>query len=773
MSSDEGFAMDGSSYELERERDDDGSYIIEEEEEIIEEFDEDEDGSIMNDILQEKLERIAVLERADRLQEAQIQQLQTKSNEESVKHKQEVYFLKLELDGARRDWTAAEERMAELFEDLKHVAVMQEKKQSENTTTTTTTTTEEDGYNYAAEVLENQISMVQTTSGEVVRSLKEEIADLMEDRCRMESDLLNQLAKLDRENRTLDNNCTQRLQSKDETIERLREHHKNHNGDRKSATYNGEMDELEEELLRVTDEKKRAEDLLAREREEADDMIQRLEDTNSKLQNKLEALADDLTVLRDTPDAQDTVKALDRIANEREEIVSTLERVATIWERADSSMLTLEDCMDKLRPTDTTPIKGDRERLLSTLETSSLIHGQVKVALLSIEVRLRNQLQSLKNDKLSMTWAAPSDDDVVESMREILEEGLAAVSHVESTISQQIRILEEKAREETRMMKEMIEDRSKTLEGMQVEHNTLANDIIQLKSSNQDSAGNIFANISTDDLTSPEKPANETIDLSSEVVEQLHVEVHRIVDRIRQKNDIIETLKQALKAHKSREESLKKDLKRAMRRPSKAEGQKLGASSSSLTSPTRPKGTKHSASSLSSPTRPKGQQIGASSSSLPIMPRGQTLAASGSSTSSPIRPEEGTEKTELGNHGSPKSPKGLLQVDAADNNNKAAASGFMTPPLKPKPKKLDTRMPSGLPLSPAAIKSPTKTPTKAPNGSKKMPKKSPKKSSSPEEAMEQAKDSSFMSPVKSPSKKLIPLLPSPREISKARIHFHV
>ena len=126
--------------------------------------------------------------------------------------------------------------------------------------------------------------------------------------------------------------------------------------------------------------------------------------------------------------------------------------------------------MDKLRPTENVSIKGDKERLLSTLETASLIHGQVKVALLLVEVRLRNQLSSLKNDRSSMTWAAPSDDEIVESMREILDEGLAAVSHVESTITAQVCTLEETALEETKLMKEMISDRSKTLESMQAEY---------------------------------------------------------------------------------------------------------------------------------------------------------------------------------------------------------------------------------------------------------------------------------------------------------------
>ena len=696
MSSDGSFIDDGSG-------EDEEEFI----EEIIEdddEHDEGDDGSIMNDILQEKLERIAVLELQTQAQESQIRQLASQANEQTISHQKEVYFLKLELDNSRRDCTAAEERMAELFDDLKHVATMQEKKlhqQLSDTSSAVAGDGEEENYNYAAEVLENQISMVQTTSGEVIKSLKDEIQDLMNDRGRMELDLLNQLATLDRQKRSLEADFKQRLEYKDETIQKLRQQQRatNNGNNHKSSTYNGEMDELEEDLIRLTDEKKSAEDLLIREREESDELIQRLENQNTKLQNKIESLKEDVTLLRDGPRSDsDHVQAFDRITHERQEISSMLENVAAIWERADSSIAGLEDSMDKLRPTDndknTTSEGSDRERLLSTLEAASLIYGQVKVALLLIEVRLRNQLQSIKNDRSSMTWAAPSDDEVVENMRDILKEGLTALKHVETTITDQVRQLEEKALDETKQMKAMIADRSKTLESMQEDHQKLEKDIVQLKDS---SSGSTKTGASAKQEEEKQESATTATNAINEaIVEKLHIEVHRIVERLRQKNALILTMKQRLEQQKVREESLKKDLKRAtlaaqqqqQRRPIAA------TANGSLTSPTKGKPLK-----FHSPNK-----IGSSGS--------RSLASKSRDGSTPISNKKGQ----------PTSPQSL-QPNMVAPNNKTASAILQTPPFKSKAgKKVDPNtpgaasVPAKLPLSPAGKPTATRNLQVSPTG---------------------------------------------------------
>jgi hypothetical protein len=298
-------------------------------------------------------------------------------------------------------------------------------------------------------ILDNQINMVKTSCNQIVKTLKEEIADLMEDQCLMEMDLLNQLSALDNEKRNIQLDFQGQMNVKNETIARLRKQ----NGDNDSR----DVEELENKLAKLRMAKKEVEDILRQERAEADDHIQYFEETNVKLQRKLEATADDLEVMRSSADAQ-------------EEIVKTLERVANIWERADESIQSLEDNMDQLRPTNHTNLKGDRERLLSTLETASLVHSQVKVSLLLVELKMRNQLTSLKNDKLIMAWAGPSDQEVSKQMQRIQKDGMAALTHVKGTVSKKMRQMEERTLKETKSMKHALEQRTETLLSMQHVH---------------------------------------------------------------------------------------------------------------------------------------------------------------------------------------------------------------------------------------------------------------------------------------------------------------
>ena len=553
--------------------------IVEEEEILEEEYEEEEiieedDGGSLEDMLQEKLERIAVLERLKQVQDEQLELIQHRLNENEIKHKEEVYWLQLELDNARREKEASEERMAELYTDLQEMVKAQ--KQDNKATSSSGTLTDPtaakllrdleekvEKYERTLGIMDNQISMVKTSCDEVVKTLKEEIADLMEDRCRMEIDLLNQLAALDNEKRQNQIDFMQQLKVKTETIQRLRNKDSSSGGARTVDLT--DFEELEVEIAQLKLAKKRAEDILQRERTEADETIQNLEEANSKLEQKLEAAADDLAILRSGPNSEDTVKALDKIASEREEIVSTLERVATIWERADASIQSLEDAMDRMRPQDEMEIKGDRERLLSTLESASLVHGQIKVSLLLVELKLRNQLNSLKNDKLAMSWAAPSDQEVTRQMQRVQKEAFAALGQIEGALTQQIRQIEERALEETRSMKEALQQRADTLRSMQTEHKRLEDEIAKIKLSptNHSNFVNIHQNVSEEEAPSPEK---QEAGISRGALTQLEAEVFRIVERIQLKNSTIKALRADLEEFIVREQILKKELKRAMRR---------------------------------------------------------------------------------------------------------------------------------------------------------------------------------------------------------------
>lgn len=547
--------------DTESEADEDENDDDDEGEEILVEEEDEADGDVsMEEMLQAKDARIRALERANKMKDEQLLHLQEEINALNARHKDGIYWLQVELDSARREKDATEEQMAELMGDLQGMTALPKSPESAEVLKDATI----QNYIQAMASMEHQMSMIKTSAGEVVKTLKEEIADLMEDRGRMELDLLNQLAQLDSQMSLKGAEYERDLRSKDEVIQRLMTN--------RAVSTTADLEEYEAEIARLMEAKKIAESKLSKEREQSDEEVQRLELENSKLEHKLAQAEEDLAHYRSEGNTEGTMHALEHIANERQHIISILEQVAVVWEKADGAIRTLEDSMDKLRPDDDIAVKGDRERLLSTLETASLVHGQIKVSLLLIELKLRNQLQSLKNDKLSMGWAAPNDNKVIESMEAIQVDVMKVLGQVEDTLSRQIREMQEKTLEETKLMKEAILKRSKTLESMQLEHKVLEEEIERIKSTSGKSEAKSHSNGAV------------LNGVSKSVVDSLHFEVLRVIERVREKNELIQALRLEVESHKVTEEKLKKELKRLVRKstPTKSTN---GKERSTTTSP--------------------------------------------------------------------------------------------------------------------------------------------------------------------------------------------
>ena len=586
------------------------------------------DDFSLEELLQEKLERIAILERSNQIQGKHLEKLQNRLNENDVNHKQEAYWLRLELDHKRRENDACEERMAELYNDLRSMAhdneQLSQELQPDNSTIGGPNEAQLDTGHYSSLVadlqlkvahyeralgaMDNQVGMVKTSCDAVVKTLKEEISDLMEDRCKMEIDLLNKMAALDDEQRQKQINYTQLLEAKDETIRTLR--NEIGGGSIKSWTLTpiedddgskgrlrispGAADDLEHEVAKLRLTKKKMEATIKQERSEADGTIDRLEDTNTKLERKLETMADDLALMKMSPGSQQASNVLARISRDRDEIVAILDRVSSIWEGNDASMRGFHHIMLKLcSEEDGVGPDGDREQLLSTLESASLLHSQVKSALLLVELKLRNQLSSLKHAKVSMMWAAPSDEETAEQMRTIQNQALQALNDVESSFIQSIERLEDRALDESRALKETLRDQNEALSKLQVDHKELEDELqrykrLQLKQESKYGANNDGGLSSNDDddklddsvqskaieakefATQPDQSTVVcAIGISNSVLEQLQIEVINVVERMKDKNETIETLTQDLEESKARERVLKRELKRIIRRQQK------------------------------------------------------------------------------------------------------------------------------------------------------------------------------------------------------------
>jgi chromosome segregation ATPase len=376
-------------------------------------------------------------------------------------------------------------------------------------------------------------------------------------------DLLNQLTVLDSEKRELEIAFDQQMKLKNEQIADLRKR-----AEKDPSVVPGVEDREEELLDEINDlkeSKKILEDEFEAERADADDTIARLEDANADLEQRIEAMKSDLESMREGAATAESIDVLDALTRDRLEILTNLDRVAMIWERADDSIHSLEEIMDELRPQDETKDREDRERLLSTLETASLVHGQIKVSLLLVELKLRNQLSLLKNDKLRMGHGGilpEKDASFEEKMQEIQKEALSVLDMVEKRLTDQIKQIEEAERDETKKMQETIQEKTEELKELQAQHMSLEAEISRLRQKEEKEKRQ-----STDEKFEQNGLAQTAV--SKAVLERLEAEVMTVVERVKEKNDIIVKLKTMIEEHKGREAVLKKELRRMKKRSSR------------------------------------------------------------------------------------------------------------------------------------------------------------------------------------------------------------
>jgi hypothetical protein len=534
----------------------------------------EEDVMSTEELLQEKDQEIAALRSQKESQDEQILLLREEIGSNDIKHREEIYWMRLEVDNLRREKEALEDRVQQVYRDIREEEVTPDVVESPNgydSVYVMGLQAQVGKYIRTLGILDHQIVMVKSSCDEVVKSLKEEIGDVMEEKCRMEMDLLNQLAVLDSEKRELEIAYDQQTKFKNEQISALKQTASNAkdpsvlSGD----TSKDREEELLSEIIDLKESKKILEDELEAERADADDAIARLEDANAELEQTIEAMNSDLEVMREGAATAEAIEVLDALARDRQETLTSLERVAMIWEKADDSIHGLEDVIVDLRK-DETNDQGDHERLLSTLETASLVHGQIKVSLLLIELKLRNQLSSLKNDKLRMGHgdiSADKDASVTEQMREIQKEALSVLDLVEKSLTDQIKQIEEAERDETEKMKEAIQQKTEELKILQAQHKVLESEVSKLRLKEEERNKQ-----STDEK--PEDNDKAEVAVSKAVLERLQAEVLAVVERVKDKNDTIGKLKTLIEEHKVREAALKKELRRIMKRSSRpSEGQ--------------------------------------------------------------------------------------------------------------------------------------------------------------------------------------------------------
>jgi len=501
---------------------------------------------------------------------AAVAKLQAKLNEMEVKRREELYWLKLELDTTRREKEAVEDRLAELYRDTQELVEQQDSsggtpggvggRRLKGAGDGENAQKQLQKYEKMVRIMNNQIQLVRSSSDKVVKSLKEEISDLMDDKSRSEVQLMNQLTDLEKQNREMAARLEiagQQQQVAPKTLAgtslpgRLPP----------SSSLTGlaspaQVKELKAEAERLKAANAKLSENLDNEKRRARDAVQQLEKEKDELSAQVDKLQNELLVAKSSSEA---VRALDQMRTDREESTVALDRVAMIWNQADESIKDLEAVMAEFTPTEDR-MDNDREQMLSTLETASLVHGQVKVSLMLIELKLRNNVACLRNDRAQLGAAATSDEVFANRLKTAQDEAMEAIERVSSALTEQMLKLEEHSANETKIVKETLQSKVVDLERMQSRQKFLEDEITKLHESGAT-------------LSLPGVGLEDESDMfvSREVLEQLQNEVIQIVQRLNEKNEIIGRLTATTEEHKVRERALKEELKRLLHEQAEAQ----------------------------------------------------------------------------------------------------------------------------------------------------------------------------------------------------------
>lgn len=489
-----------------------------------------------------------------------------------------MYWLQLELDTTRKAKSSVEDRMAEMYRDMQMLQdnddqVVLRRPVLLTAEYITSLHAQLDKYERMFRISDNQISIVRSSSDEMVKSLKSEISELMEEKCRMEMQLMNKLTDLEGENRKLKDQIhlqptpTKGLASL--MTEASAPRHETVSGESTAAAMGRahetairdsdlETSVLQTEFDRLKRENDRLLKLLKDERCDANDTQTKWKRERATLADKISRLQEDLSVLR-------TASGVDQILyqqnREKEETLQSLDRVSLLWDRADESIHNLENVMTELqgRGSGDAEIehpkhRDQQERLLSTLETASLVHGQVKVSLMLIELKLRNNLACLSNDNLQS--ALDNDSDInTDRVQEVTKQAMAAIADIEQKVDEKLKQLKKQSELETHIVRDALQSKVHDLSQMQLRQAELETQLAQLRSDNN------MPQIPEQAISGND----DEVFVSRTVLEKLQNEVLQVVERVQEKNEEIGRLTATVEEHKIRERSLMDELKRHMK----------------------------------------------------------------------------------------------------------------------------------------------------------------------------------------------------------------
>jgi hypothetical protein len=239
------------------------------------------------------------------------------------------------------------------------------------------------------------------------------------------------------------------------------------------------------------------------------------------------------------------------VQENREAVASCLDRVALLWDKTEESVQTLEGTLIH-----NSQYRTDADRP-SVQEAALALQGQVKVSLMLMEMKLRNNLSLVDmnasfNDDGRVIYA----EDLRKELDTIQQQAMAAIEEVEARSNVLIRKLHVQSLEESIRFREIHEAEVAGLRELATRQEILEEEITKMHLSSTEGGGI--------DHPSERNGSGDILVVDPETVQLLNNEVHRVVERLKEKNVMIGRLQVEIEEHQVRERTLMEELKRYM-----------------------------------------------------------------------------------------------------------------------------------------------------------------------------------------------------------------
>ena len=435
-----------------------------------------------------------------------------------------VLWLQLELQTTQAVQSALMDRMASVYAMLQDLNVGGEETTERRSPLDDPYKAQSEMYERILRTMHQQIHILQTTSDSIIQSLKDHIQELLQD----------QAERRRGEDSSSNGGAVHPLFV---TPERGK-----HPTDPPQPPLRHQSMEEGSQIMLLQDDlqRLRLENEQLR-REQKEQMDHALEQRRQWRDEKL-SLEEELERWKRGSDAQ--------WEENRQAVTTCLDRVAILWDKAEESVQTLEGTM--LR---NSQYRADSERL-SVQEAALAFQGQLKVSLMLMELKLRNNLSLLEmnvsfNDEGRVIFA----DDLRQELSAIQQESMTAIAEVEARSNVLMRKLNAQSMEESIRFREMHEADVAGLREMATRQEFLEEEITKIHLASTGGGG---------DGLSKRNGSGDILVVDPETVQLLNNEVHRVVERLKEKNEMIGRLQVEIEEHQVRERTLMEELKRYM-----------------------------------------------------------------------------------------------------------------------------------------------------------------------------------------------------------------